>query len=269
MRNLLQSMDKLPEGWMDKNIMLFLDYDGTLAPIAPTPEQAMLPQENRKLLEVLAKVPHCQVVIISGRALSDVKAMVGVEGIDYIGNHGWEIDGPHIRFETLIPPSVMSALEQVRYELAAKLSAIDGVFVEDKGITLSVHYRLVSPSKEPLVRQIFDRVCVPYSRQNKIKIHLGKKVLEVRPAIEWDKGKAALWFLKKQQTVWGHENVLPVYIGDDITDEEAFKALKDKGLTVFVGSVGGSHAEYYVESPAEVSEFLKHLLSTMTAKEHK
>jgi trehalose-phosphatase len=264
MKNLLQSFETLPQGWREKNIMLFLDYDGTLSPIADTPDKAVLPPENKELLKMFAGMPQCQIVIISGRALVDIERIVGVEGIDYIGNHGWEIDGPHIRFESLVPPQIMAALEQISNELATKLSGIQGVLIEDKGITLSVHYRLVSEDQVPLVRQIFDRVCVPYSRQNKVKIHQGKKVLEIRPAIEWDKGKAALWFLKKQLLVWGNGNVLPFYVGDDITDEEAFRAIKDKGVTVFVGAMGGSsHAEYYLESPQDVTQFLKQLAEEM------
>ncbi len=269
MKDLLQSLDELPLEWGGKNLVLFLDYDGTLAPIAATPEQALLPPENRAILKALAEVPGCQVVVISGRSLSDVKLMVGVDGIDYIGNHGWEIEGPYMRFDTMVPPQVAAAMEQVYYELAAKLSVIDGAFVENKGITLSVHYRLVDEAQAPLLRQIFDRVCVPYCKRHKIKVHLGKKVLEVRPAIEWDKGKAALWFLKKQQLVAGNAQVLSIYIGDDVTDEDAFTALKDKGPTVFVGGESQvSNAEYFLSDHTDVRSLLKHLLSSMTLREN-
>ena len=264
MKDLLRSWDRFAQQWGGRNIILFLDYDGTLAPIAQSPQEAVLPKENKDLLRSLAKAPGCQVVVISGRALADVKAMVGIQEIDYIGNHGWEIEGPHIRFETLLAPQVTAALEQIKYELEAKLSTIEGAFVEDKGTTLSVHYRLVAPQKVFLVKRIFNKASLPFRRQNKIKTGSGKKVLEIRPFLEWDKGKAALWFLRRQELICGEGNVLPVYVGDDATDEEAFRALKAKGIAVLVGRGQKSHAQYYLESPEAVTEFLKcHLLQAV------
>ena len=141
-----------------------------------------------------------------------------------------------MHFESLDSrPDVSSMMQRIKYELIAQLSEIQGAFVEDKGVTLSVHYRMVARDKEFLVRRIFDHICMPYRRQNMVKIHAGKKVLELRPPVEWDKGKAALWLLRKQEILHGKGNVLPVYIGDDSTDEDAFIALKNKGITVFVG----------------------------------
>ena len=185
-----------------------------------------------------------QVVIISGRMLEDVKQMVGVEGVIYIGNHGWEIEGLFMHFESLIPVDVSSMMEKIKYELMTQLSDIEGAFVEDKGVTFSVHYRLVAEDKQVTVKRIFDHICMPYRRQHMIKAHAGKKVLEIRPPVEWDKGKAALWLLRKQEVLEGRGNVLPVYIGDDSTDEDAFEALKNKGLPYFVGTPRFSAAQY-------------------------
>lgn len=259
MKNLLESWDKIAQAWGHKKVILFLDYDGTLAPIAQNPSQAVLSQENKELVEHLVKIPAFQVVIISGRALVDVKQMVGVKGIIYIGNHGWEIEGSSMHFESLIPVQVSSIMEKIKYELITRLSDIQGAFVEDKGVTLSVHYRLVAQDKEFLVRRIFDHICVPYRRQNEIKINKGKKVLEIRPPVEWDKGKAALWLLRKGEILYGKGNILPVYIGDDSTDEDAFTALKNKGITVFVGTPSFSAAQYCLAGPQEVTELLKHM----------
>ena len=165
----------MPQAWADKRIILFLDYDGTLTPIAQSPSQAVLSQENKELIERLVKIPVFQVVIISGRTLADIKQMVGVEGVLYIGNHGWEIEGSSMHFESLIPVQVSSMMKRIKYELITQLSDIQGAFVEDKGVTLSVHYRLVARDKEFLVRRIFDYICMPYRRQNEIKIHAGKE----------------------------------------------------------------------------------------------
>ncbi len=259
MKNLLEFWDKIAQAWADKKIILFLDYDGTLTPIAQSPWQAVLSRENKELIEHLVKSSVFQVVIISGRTLVDVKQMVGLEGVIYIGNHGWEIEGSSMHFESLVPVQVSSIMEKIKYELITQLSDVPGAFVEDKGVTLSVHYRLVARDKEFLVRRIFEHICMPYCRQNEIKVHAGKKVLEIRPPVEWDKGKAALWLLRKQEILHGKGNVLPVYFGDDSTDEDAFRALRNKGITVFVGTSRFSAAQYYLPGPQEVTELLKHM----------
>jgi trehalose-phosphatase len=261
LKSLLEFWDNLAAAWADKKIILFLDYDGTLTPIVDSPGQAILSLENKGLLGRLVKMPVFQVVIISGRSLVDVKQMAGVEGILYIGNHGWEIEGSSMHFESLIPLQVSSMMKKIKYELMTQLSDIQGAFVEDKGVTLSVHYRLVAPDKEFLVRRIFDHISMPYRRKNEIKVHAGKRVLELRPPVEWDKGKAALWILRKQEVLHGSGNVLPVYIGDDTTDEDAFEALKNKGITVFVGKPRFSAAQYCLAGPQEVTELLKHMVN--------
>jgi len=260
MKNLMESWDGISKACAGKNIILFLDYDGTLAPIAENPWKAVLPEENKELIERLVNIPLFQVVIISGRALADLKMMAGIEGVIYIGNHGWEIEGSSMHFESFISIKVSSIMQKLKYELITAMSDIQGAFVEDKGMTLSVHYRQVGREREFLVRRIFERICVPYRRQNMVRIHTGKKVLELRPPVEWDKGKAVLWLLRKQEILKGKGNVLPVYIGDDASDEEAFKALKDKGVTVFVGSVKSSSARYYLRGQEDVTEFLKYMI---------
>ncbi len=261
MKNLLESWDSIIQAWAEKHIILFLDYDGTLTPIAQSPWQATLSRENKELVECLAKIPVFQVVIISGRTLVDVKQMVRVKGVIYIGNHGWEIEGSSMHFESLVPVQLSSTMEKIKYELMAQLSDIPGAFVEDKGMTLSVHYRMVARDKEVKVRRIFEHICMPYCRQNEIKVHAGKKVLEIKPPVAWDKGKAALWLLRKQEILHGKGIVLPVYIGDDSTDEDAFEALKNKGITALVGHPGSfSAAQYCLAGPQEVTELLKHML---------
>lgn len=266
MKNILENWDNIAQEWADKEIILFLDYDGTLTPIAQSPSQAVLSLENKNLLERLVKIPRYQVVIISGRALMDVKQKVGINGIFYIGNHGWEIDGSSMHFESLIPVDVSSRMQRIKYELIAQLSGIQGAFVEDKGVTLSVHYRMVERDKELLVRRIFDHVCMPYRSQNMVKIHTGKKVLELRPPVEWDKGKAALWILRKQEILHGKGNVVPVYIGDDTTDEDAFIALKSKGITILVGRQNSSMANYFLAGQEEVTGLLKHIANGVYEK---
>lgn len=260
MKNLFEAWDKLAEGWKGKQLVLFLDYDGTLTPIVQRPTEAFLPEENRRLLDQLVKIPGLQVVVLSGRSLPDIKERVGIEGIVYIGNHGWEIEGSSMRFESLIPVSISSMMEKIKYELMMQLSEIQGAFVEDKGVTLSVHYRLVSKEKQFLVKRIFDHISMPYRRKNEIRAQAGKKVLELKPPVEWDKGKAALWLLRKQEILKGQGRVMPIYIGDDNTDEDAFGALHDKGVTVFVGTSRLLSAQYYLEGPQGVTAFLERIV---------
>lgn len=260
MKNLLEYWEDLAKARYGKNIILFLDYDGTLSPIAFTPEQALLSEENKELLQRLVKIPTFQVVVVSGRMLSDLKQIIAVEGVLCIGNHGWEIEGSSTNFQSLIPVQVSSAMGKIKYELKEQLAGIQGVFMEDKGATLSVHYRLAPQQQEAQVKKIFGRTCLPYCQQKLIKVQQGKKVFEIRPPVAWDKGKAALWLIRKQEIVHGKRNVLAIYVGDDTSDSDAFHALKDTGITVFVGTAPSSGAQYYLSGPEEVTEFLKHMI---------
>jgi trehalose-phosphatase len=213
-----------------------------------------------EILRGLSKIPHCKVAIISGRALKDIKNKIGLEGMIYAGNHGLEIDGPKIKFKTPVSSGYMTILKKIKAILKKKLSKIKGVIVEDKGLTLSVHYRLVDTKDVWLVKTIFHETLAHYIVSSKIKIRPGKKVLEIRPSLEWDKGKIVLWLLARLKFSLGKEPYVPIYIGDDITDEDAFRALKNTGLTVFVGDPGNSHAKYYLKNTQEVAEFLEQIL---------
>ena len=260
MEHLFFQLNKLKDSLKAKFIFLFLDYDGTLTPIVESPDKAVIPGKTREILRGLSKNPDCRVAIISGRALKDIKNKIGLEGIIYAGNHGLEIDGPKIKFKASISSGYMTILKKIKTILKKKLSKIKGVIIEDKGLTLSVHYRLVDTKDAWLVKTIFHETLVHYIVSNKIKIRPGKKVLEIRPSLEWDKGKIVLWLLARLKFVLGKEPCVPIYVGDDITDEDAFKALKNAGLTVFVGDSGNSHAKYYLKNTQEVIEFLEQIL---------
>jgi trehalose-phosphatase len=242
-------------------VFLFFDYDGTLAPIAETPEKAVLPEETAELLKQLSGKRDRAVAIISGRALEDIKNIVGIKDIIYAGNHGLEIEGPKIKYECQVTSELKAILRQLCSDLAVKLSVIKGVCVEDKGLSISVHYRVAGEEDISLMRKIFNEVTDPYVAGDKIKITPGKKVYEIRPPVVWDKGKIVSWLLVRQQFCVGEDKVYPVYIGDDVTDEDAFRALKNKGLTVFVGKPGGSKARYYLNDTGDVVRFMRRILS--------
>ncbi len=256
MEYLFSQWDKLKDRLSGKSILLFLDYDGTLTPIAKTPEKAVISREAKDLLNRLSKKSYCLVAIISGRSLSDIKTVVGIEDITYAGNHGLEIEGPKIKFESQVSPRLKSIIRHIYEDAVSKFSKIKGVLIEDKGLTISVHYRLVDGKDIQEFLSIFNEITGPYIVRDKIKINSGKKVYEIKPPVQWDKGKVVLWLMARQQFVSGKNKILPVYIGDDVTDEDAFKVLKRKGLTIFVGNPESSAADYYLKDAQEVARFL-------------
>lgn len=248
-----------------KEIMLFLDYDGTLTPIAPTPAEAVIPNDVKKILSDLSRMPGCSVSVVSGRTLSELKKIIGIPGIYYAGNHGFEIAGPDISFESFMTPDVRQIMERIKMDLNKKLAGIPGIFLEDKYFTLSLHYRLVDTKKEPWVKKRFMQICAPLDKDKKIKISCGKKVLEVRPPVIWGKGNAVLWLLTKRRHTVSGKDIVPVCVGDDVTDEDVFKAFKVKEITVVVGKNKKSSARYYVENPSEVQRLLKQILDLRRA----
>lgn len=258
---LFTQLSEVKEQLRNKFILLLLDYDGTLTPIVETPKKAVISKETKELLQRLSKNSHCALGIISGRALEDIKNTVGIKDIIYAGNHGLEIEGPKIKFESHVSPRLKSVIRNIAEELSKRLSSINGILLEDKGLTLSIHYRLVDKKDMPALETILFEVANPYTLRGKIKINSGKKVYEITPSVQWDKGKVALWLMARQQFASGENKVLPVYIGDDVTDEDAFKALKRKGLTIFVGGPGKSSADYYLKDAQEVARFLHLALS--------
>jgi len=260
MEYLFSQWDKVKTKLFNRRIALFLDYDGTLTPIVKTPEKAVISRENRRILEKVAGCPGFSVAVISGRALDDIKKLVGIKGIVYCGNHGFEIEGPGIKFSKAVGRKCKASLGRIRDGLKKRLSGIRGVYVEDKGPTLSIHYRLVSKKSQPLVAMLFKSAVKLYAAGRKIRITAGKKVFEVRPYSEWNKGKIMLRLLARQRFISKKSRPFAVYIGDDATDEDAFKALEARGLTVFVGRPRPSYADYYLKDTKEVYKFLKMLL---------
>lgn len=237
-----------------RRLVILLDYDGTLSPIAPRPEEALLPPATREVLRALGK--RWRTAIISGRSLADVRDLVGLEDLVYAGNHGLEIDGPAgsgIRrnlAEDFVPEVAAAAAE-----LQSALADIEGTLVEDKRYSLSVHYRLVAPAQVAAVESAVDDAI---SRHPRLCKRLGKKVFELRPDLDWDKGRAVRWLLE----VVDHQGagVLPVYVGDDVTDEDAFVALAGLGEGVLVSErARETAATHRLRDPDEARRFLARL----------
>ncbi len=259
MEYLFNRLEQVKRKLGNKHLLLFFDYDGTLTPIAQTPQQAVIPQKVKELLRKLSQKPNCTLAVISGRALKDLKQVIGLKHIIYVGNHGLEIKGPKIKFESQVSQGLNSAIRDINKKLVSSLSKIKGVLIEDKGLAISVHYRLVDAKDMQGFLNKFYEITEPFAVRNKIKISEGKKVYEIRPPVAWDKGKVVLWLLARQQFLVGEDKVFPIYFGDDITDEDAFKVLKKKGLTIFVGKPKPSYAHYYLRSPDEVKKLIKRI----------
>jgi trehalose-phosphatase len=234
--------------------VVFLDYDGTLTPIVPDPAQAVLPAANRDLLLQLAAATP--VAIISGRDLADVRGLVGVDGIWYAGSHGFDVVSPDGARHQEAPGST-ALLDGPDVELRAELGGVPGARVERKGFAIAVHFRATPDDRVPDVAAVVERVA---ARHTGLRVTGGKRVLELRPSVAWDKGRAVIRLLELMGE--SGDDVVPVYVGDDLTDEDAFEALRDQGLGVAVRGENderASAAHVSLASPSEVPELLARL----------
>jgi trehalose 6-phosphate phosphatase len=262
-QHLFQSWELFsPDVAVATHILLLSDYDGTLTPIVSRPEEAMLSPKVREILRALTVKPAFSVGIISGRPLSEVKALVGVEGIYYAGNHGFEIEGPGLNFIHPAAKTAQTEIKDLVHQLSIRLSNIEGVIVEDKGLGLSIHYRLVKRSDEKLVADIFQQITSPLIDAGKIRVTSGKKVFEVRPPVDWHKGKAVETILNELKPLLGGKQGMTIYMGDDNTDEDAFRIIhRPQGWSIFVGAENpSSNADYFLWSTTEVVTFLSRML---------
>lgn len=240
-------------------LFVFLDYDGTLTPIVSTPEKAYLPRDMKELLRWLAGKESVKVAIISGRSLKDLKKKVGLKGIIYAGNHGLEIEDRGKILHVPISNEKSEAVKRV-YIIAKKVFGnIKGALVENKGMTVSIHYRMVDAREHVFIKNQIYTLFGSYIRKKLIIIEKGKMVYDVKPVSKWNKGEAILWILKKYRFSKLGKAGLPIYIGDDKTDEYAFQALKGKGITIKVGKRGKTHAQSRLKDARAVKEYIKEL----------
>ncbi|WP_256663775.1 trehalose-phosphatase [Pseudomonas sp. gcc21] len=237
--------------------VVFLDYDGTLTPIVDRPEMAVLSDETRTTLVQLAE--RHTVAIISGRDRRDVEQLVALENLIYAGSHGFDIKGPSgLCMENRQAEGVMPALDSSERLLRDKLAPIEGALVERKRYAIAVHYRLVADSDIEAVSAAVDAAiaqAAPVLRRAG-----GKKIFELRPSLPWDKGKALSWLLSALDL--DHpDQVVPIYLGDDETDEDAFLALRErKGIGILVATEPCVTAAHYrLADTHSVAEFLSRL----------
>jgi trehalose-phosphatase len=240
---------------------LFLDFDGTLTPIQDDPAASVLSEEARGCLRGLADSGLHHVTLLSGRGLNDLKSKVGIRNICYGGNHGLFISGEGMEFTHPGAVAAKPLIDKAARRLAREVERFEGARVERKRFTVSLHYRLVDRRAEPQVKRAFYKIAAEFEEDGRLRVLKGKKVLELTPGVSWDKGKAALWILERLE-----DSVLAIFIGDDITDESAFKALKRKGITVRVGNLKRTLANFYLKDYRETSRLLK-TIQTMDGRE--
>lgn len=236
---------------------IFTDYDGTLTPIVDDPAQALLDPEVRDTLRALAAV--VPVAVVSGRDLADVEGLVGIEGMVCAGSHGFDISGPGLRLQHPAAVALLPDLEQAEAALRAELDELGGVTVERKRFAVAVHTRRASEPERARAREVAARVAGGLPG---LEIQDGKEIRELRPAVDWDKGKAISYLVDAFGTV-----TVPLYLGDDTTDEDAFRHLAAHGgIGVRVDDDPGETAATYVlHDTGEAAEFLARLATHLRA----
>jgi trehalose 6-phosphate phosphatase len=262
MDHLFTAWKKLEEACRAADRVLMLaDYDGTLTPIVSRPEEAVLSDEMRDRLILVASVPKITVGVISGRELMDVEGLVAIGGLYYAGNHGLEMDGPGYSYVNAEADKAKPIFHKLAGRLTEAFSGIEGIVLQDKELSLSVHYRLVAKGQESEVERIVRELTGPLVAEGRVRVFGGKKVWEVRPPVDWNKGSAVAVLRSEVAREYAASSVLTIFLGDDVTDEDAFKVVvPPDGWSVYVGEPApASAAAYHLESPAEVAELLERL----------
>jgi trehalose-phosphatase len=231
------------------HVFLFLDFDGTLTSIVERPEMARLSPEIKDMLIRLSRRDHLTVAVISGRALDDIQTLVGISDLIYAGNHGMQISGQNLRFVEPTAVALRAALQQMSQNLTASLHHIDGVEVEIKGLTTSIHFRRAAEVDRNRIAQIVRSAVA--AENHRFVLTIGKMVHEIRLRVSMNKGVAIRWIREQLAKT----NSLSICLGDDVTDEDAFAAIPEC-ITVKVGSSETTAARYHIATPREVQEFL-------------
>jgi len=250
-RRLFDAMEEVGERVVRApHLLLCFDFDGTLAPIAEEPALVCLSPHMRRVVLSLADHDGVSLAVISGRDRADLQTRVGIPGLIYAGNHGLEISGPGCVFVEPAAAARSAALKELAVDLADKLYPVAGAWVEYKGLTLSIHYRQVADADCAEVRRQVQAALA--STEQLFQLTRGDKTYDIRPRVGWNKGTAIDWIREQL----GLPDTLAIYLGDDTTDENAFRALPE-GITVKVGGPSATAARYRLENPAEVRRFLE------------
>lgn len=241
------------------HLLLALDFDGTIAPIVERPQDAAMLPAARGVIAQLLKRADTDVAIVSGRSLQDLRERCAIPGVYYSGNHGLQIEGPGVHETRPDALALLPAVRRSARELDEKLADIRGVFFEDKELTLSVHTRMIEDETERARVHCMVEETVA-ANPHGLRLTYGKRVIEVRPDVDWHKGQATLFLIDCIEKARA-SHVYPLFIGDDVTDEDAFAAIRDQGAGVLVADTptAATQARAWVRTPDEVARLLRAL----------
>lgn len=241
-------------------VFVFLDFDGTLSPIVAHPQSAKLAKGAREVLRKLSSIPGIRLAIVSGRGLKDLRARVGLRGVACAANHGLEWEGWGLRGSVAGLSTFKRKARSFNGILERKLRDYPGLYPENKGSSLSIHYRRLKAGLSDSARRFVLREARAHFGAVAFLFRPGKKVWEIRPRSGWDKGRRVLWALKKERFRKDHDAVF--YLGDDKTDEDAFRALGSRGISIKISGTlrEKTAAAYGLRTPREVVTFLNRLL---------
>jgi len=233
-------------------LLLCTDFDGTLAPITDDPDGPEITPANDDALRALTDCEGIEVAVVSGRQVDDVASRVGLDDVTYAGNHGLELLREGSTTTHPIAAERVSELDALLAALDDRLAGVEGYLLEDKGVSATIHYRQVAPDDRSRVERAVEAALDGHGEG--LHCSGGKEIFEVGPAIPWDKGRVISLLAEDVPRAW-----IAAYLGDDTTDETAFRALGDDGISVFVGSEADTAARYRVPDPEGVATFFEWL----------
>lgn len=248
----LAAFDRFAAAVGQRRPAVFLDYDGTLTPIVDRPEQAVLDPALRETLATLAA--RYPVAVISGRDLDDVRRLVGLDGLVYAGSHGFDMVGPMGARQ--VGTESLPDLDRAESVLRRRLSDVPGLRVERKRFAIAVHTRQAAPEQKAEAAAVVAAVAGTFPDLRRTG---GKEVVELRPNLDWDKGRAVMAVMAALGL--DSESSVPIYIGDDVTDEDALRAVRDRGIGILVTDAPSpaTLARFTLANPGEVRAFLEAL----------
>lgn len=242
-----------------RRLLLLSDFDGTLCEFKASPEAVWLDPVRRDLLAALSRRRGVTVGLVSGRRLDDLQRRAWIDGpVYYAGLHGLEIAGAGASFVHARVAETRGLLQVLARALSAHLAPLDGVRLENKDLSVAVHWRQASPEHGAEARRIVERIAGPHLARSTLRMLVGSAVMEIMPNIPWTKGEAVHWIQADVER--RHGRACPVYLGDDVTDEDAFRAIGPNGLTIVVGD-RESDAEFRLPAPPAVEAWLRGLSS--------
>jgi trehalose 6-phosphate phosphatase len=265
MRDAVRGVERVLAAWQARphaaRPLLLMDFDGTLAEFDVDPAAVTLPESRQALLQALAKRADISAGIVSGRRIADLRDRVpSASPLFFAGLHGLEIEGPELHFVHQAVALATPALSVLAKDLRRATKSLPGVFVEDKTLSIALHTRGASKADQLHATTRFNALVEPFLAAGTLRLQPGDQVLELLPNIDWGKGDAVRAIVQHVEALT-REPVWPIYIGDDMTDEDAFEEIGSGGLTIAVANRAAG-AAYVLDNPAAVECFLKRILVT-------